>query len=58
MDWLCPPRVNPKDDQEVRRELYTKDTGSWIFRNEIYRDWVTKDEGFLWLQGEGTSHSL
>jgi hypothetical protein len=58
MDWLCPPNVIPQDDQDVRREMYTKNTGGWIFKDESYQEWFSKDQGFLWLHGESTFRPL
>jgi hypothetical protein len=52
LEWLCPSNINPKEDQDLRRELFTKNTGNWIFKHEAYREWHAKPASFLWLRGQ------
>lgn len=52
LDWLCPPQINPEEDQDSKRELYIKDTGAWIFRNKVYEQWASSPGSFLWLHGQ------
>lgn len=52
LNVLCPPSINPADDQSVRKSMLAEDTGTWIFEVPQYVAWEDSCNSFLWLNGQ------
>ncbi|KAF8248636.1 hypothetical protein K440DRAFT_642057 [Wilcoxina mikolae CBS 423.85] len=47
--WLAPLHYNVKHEQSV--ETHHEDTGTWLFDNDLYRDWESVVPSRLWIHG-------
>jgi hypothetical protein len=52
LEWICPESINPEEYHGQLRELVTKETGTWIFQNPSFQQWLNTRGSFLWLQGQ------
>ncbi|KIL58696.1 hypothetical protein M378DRAFT_86117 [Amanita muscaria Koide BX008] len=47
--WLDPPDSSINHNSALRKRR--SDTGSWLLRDSMYKDWKTMTNSFLWLHG-------
>ncbi|KIL58410.1 hypothetical protein M378DRAFT_170665 [Amanita muscaria Koide BX008] len=47
--WLDPPDSSINHNSALRKRR--SDTGSWLLRDSMYKDWQTMTNSFLWLHG-------
>lgn len=55
LEWICPESINPEEYHVQLWELVTKETGSWIFQNPSFQQWLNTPGSFLWLQGQSVA---